>query len=221
MNQFAYIRVSTKEQNIERQIMALEPYDIPKKNIYCDYQSGKDFDRPEYKKMMKKLRKGDLLIIKSIDRLGRNYNEILLQWQCITKEIGADILVLDMELLDTRVKDGNLTGTLIADLVLQIFAYVAETERTFIRQRQAEGIAAAKAQGKKLGRKPLTMPDEFEQMYEKWASGELSIRQCAKQLEISHSTFYRRCKQKQQNEDIENKLSQEKLVSDSRHKDTT
>lgn len=222
MNQFAYIRVSTKEQNIERQIMALEPYNIPKKNIYCDYQSGKDFERPEYKKMMKKLRKGDLLIIKSIDRLGRNYNEILLQWQYITKEIGADILVLDMELLDTRVKDGNLTGTLIADLVLQIFAYVAETERTFIHQRQAEWIAAAKAHGKKLGRKPLVMPDEFEQIYEKWVSGELSIRQCAEKLGISHSTFYRRCKQKQQNDDnFKEKLLEEKFVSNSRHFETS
>lgn len=144
MMQYAYIRVSTKEQNIDRQMLALEPYQIPKKNIYCDYQSGKDFQRPEYQKLMKKLKAGDLLIIKSIDRLGRNYNDILVQWQYLTKEIKAEILVLDMELLDTRQKSGNLTGTLIADLVLQILAYVAQTEREFINQRQAEGIAAAK-----------------------------------------------------------------------------
>lgn len=124
MEKYAYIRVSTKEQSIDRQLLALEPYQIKKKNIYCDYQSGKDFDRPAYQRMMKRLKPGDLLIVKSIDRLGRNYNDILTQWQYITKKIKADILVLDMELLDTRQKAGNLTGTLIADLVLQIFAYV-------------------------------------------------------------------------------------------------
>lgn len=129
MRKYAYIRVSTKEQNVDRQILALEPYHILKKNIYCDYQSGKDFERPEYQKLLRKLKEGDLLIVKSIDRLGRNYNDILSQWQYITKEIKADIMVLDMELLDTRQKTGNLTGTLIADLVLQIFAYVAQMER--------------------------------------------------------------------------------------------
>lgn len=222
MNEFAYVRVSTKEQNIDRQIMALQEYHIPQKNIYCDYQSGKDFERPAYKKLMKKLQKGDLLIIKSIDRLGRNYNDILVQWQYITKEIGADILVLDMELLDTRAKNGNLTGTLIADLVLQIFAYVAETERTFIRQRQAEGIAAAKANGRKLGRKPLEMPDGFEEFYAKWISGDLSTRECAKQLGISHSTFYRRCREKQENDTVNSNFleKEEKNVSGSRLKDT-
>ena len=152
MEQYAYIRVSTKEQNVERQIFALEPYHIPKKNIYCDYQSGKDFERPAYQKLLKKLKAGDLMIVKSIDRLGRNYSDILIQWQYITKEIKADILVLDMELLDTRKKSGNLTGTLISDLVLQIFAYVAQTEREFISQRQMEGIEAAKRKGKKFGR---------------------------------------------------------------------
>ena len=125
MKRYAYIRVSTKEQNVDRQILALEPYHLSKKDIYCDYQSGKDFERPAYRKLLKKLKEGDLLIVKSIDRLGRNYNDILIQWQYITKEIKADIVVLDMELLDTRQKAGNLTGTLIADLVLQIFAYVA------------------------------------------------------------------------------------------------
>lgn len=189
MAQFAYIRVSTKEQNIDRQIMALEPYHIPRKNIYCDYQSGKSFDRPAYKRLIKRLKKGDLLIVKSIDRLGRNYNDILVQWQYITKELHADIKVLDMELQDTRSKDGNLTGTLIADLVLQIFAYVAQTERDFIRQRQAEGIAAAKAKGKKFGRKPMDMPDNYDVVYEKWKSGEISMREAAKCLGVSYSTF--------------------------------
>ena len=147
MNQYAYIRVSTKEQNIDRQMVALEAYNVPQQNIFCDYQSGKDFDRPEYKKLLKKLKEGDVLFVKSIDRLGRSYNDILVQWQYITKEIKADIVVLDMDLLDTRTRTDNLTGTLIADLVLQIFAYVAQTEREFIHQRQAEGIAIAKANG--------------------------------------------------------------------------
>lgn len=206
MSEFAYIRVSTKEQSIARQMMALEPYHIPKKNLYCDYQSGKDFQRPAYKKLLKRLRQGDLLIIKSIDRLGRNYGEILAQWQHITKEIKADILVLDMALLDTRAREGNLTGTLIADLALQLFAYVAQTEREFILQRQAEGIAAAKAQGKTLGRKRIEMPDRFEFFCTEWIAGNISSREAAKQLGVSHTTFYRRCKE----------YSKEKSVSNSR-----
>ena len=192
MEQYAYIRVSTKEQNIDRQLLALEQYQIPKKNIYCDYQSGKDFERPAYRKLMKKLKPGDLLIIKSIDRLGRNYNEILTQWQHITKEIKADIMVLDMELLNTRQKDGNLTGTLISDLVLQIFAYVAQTEREFINQRQAEGIAAAKRKGKKFGRPEKEMPDQFKEICMKCIQGELSTRRAAALLGVSHTTFYRK-----------------------------
>jgi len=195
METYAYIRVSTKEQNIDRQLMAIEEFNIPKKNIFCDYQSGKDFERPQYKKMIKRLKKGDLLIVKSIDRLGRNYNDILVQWQYITKEIKADIVVLEMELLDTRVKDGNLTGTLIADLVLQIFAYVAQTEREYIRQRQAEGIAAAKAKGKHLGRNRLAMPSEFERVCNMWMKGEISSRKAAEMLELSHTTFYRRARE--------------------------
>lgn len=194
MKQYAYIRVSTKEQNVDRQLLALKPYHIPKENIYCDYQSGKDFERPAYQKLIKQLKMGDLLIIKSIDRLGRNYNDILVQWQYITKEIKADILVLDMELLDTRQKTGNLTGTLIADLVLQIFAYVAQTEREFIRQRQAEGIEAAKLSGRKLGRPQLEMPDGFESICKKCQSGEVSTRRAAELLGVSHTTFYRRYK---------------------------
>ena len=145
MAEFAYMRVSTKEQNIDRQLAALEPYNIPKKNIFCDYQSGKDFDRPAYQKLLKRLKAGDCLIVKSIDRLGRNYKDILVEWQRITKEIGADIVVLDMDLLDTREKSGTLTGMLIADMVLQVMAYFAQIEHESIHQRQAEGIAAAKA----------------------------------------------------------------------------
>ena len=191
MTKYAYIRVSTKEQNIDRQLVALEPYGIPERNIYCDYQSGKDFDRPAYKKLLGKLQRGDLLIVKSIDRLGRNYNEILVQWQNITKDIGADILVLDMELLDTREKNGSLTGTLIADLVLQVMAYFAQTERESIHQRQAEGIAAAKSKGKHRGRKPEPLPMDFENICARCYSGELSTRTAAIDLGMSHTTFYR------------------------------
>lgn len=194
MNKYAYLRVSTKDQHMDRQILALEPYSIPEKNIFCDYQSGKDFDRPAYKRLMKKLKPGDLVIVKSIDRLGRNYDDILVQWQHITKEIKADILVLDMELLDTRKKADNLTGTLIADLVLQIFAYVAQTEREYIHQRQAEGIAAAKLKGKKLGRTPIKMPEGFEDICKLCNNGELTIRNAADSLGLSYSTFYRHYK---------------------------
>lgn len=210
MKKYAYIRVSTKEQNVDRQVLALEPYHIPKRNVYCDYQSGKNFNRPAYQKLMKELKAGDLLIVKSIDRLGRNYNDILRQWQHITKEIKADILVLDMELLDTREKTGNLTGTLISDLVLQIFAYVAQTEREFICQRQAEGIAAAKRKGKKFGRPEKEMPEEFNEVCLRYERGEISTRQAAKLLGVSHTTFYRRYK----------KIISE-TVSDSRHLETS
>lgn len=191
MVKYAYIRVSTKEQNVDRQLMALESYSVPERNIYCDYQSGKDFDRPAYKKLLGKLRQGDLLIVKSIDRLGRNYNEILVQWQNITKDIGADILVLDMKLLDTREKNGSLTGTLIADLVLQVMAYFAQTERESIHQRQAEGIAAAKSKGKHLGRKPEPLPMNFESICTRCDMGKISTRMAAIDLGMSHTTFYR------------------------------
>ena len=189
MEKYAYIRVSTKEQNIDRQVLALESYRIPEKNVYCDYQSGKNFERPAYQKLMKELKEGDLLIIKSIDRLGRNYNDILVQWQYITKEIKADILVLDMELLDTRKKAGNLTGTLIADMVLQIFAYVAQTERELINQRQAEGIAIAKKKGVQFGRPPRPIPENFISVYELWKKGEISGVEAARRSEMPVSTF--------------------------------
>ena len=191
MANYAYVRVSTKEQNIDRQLVALKPYSIPKKNIYCDYQSGKDFNRPAYQKLLKHLKPGDCLIVKSIDRLGRNYKDILFEWQRITKEIGADILVLDMDLLDTREKNGSLTGMLIADMVLQIMAYFAQTERESIHQRQAEGIAAAKAKGKHLGRLPRPLPDCFEETCGLCRCGVLTTREAAATLGMSHTTFYR------------------------------
>jgi DNA invertase Pin-like site-specific DNA recombinase len=196
MRKFGYVRVSTKEQHTDRQLAALEPYEIPTKNLYCDYQSGKDFSRPAYQRMLKRMKKGDLLIVKSIDRLGRNYSEILNQWSYITKTLQADILVIDMPLLDTRSKEGDLTGVFVADLVLQILAYVAQTERDFIHQRQAEGIAAAKAKGVKFGRKPVELPEEFEEVCQQWREGKISSRQAAATLGMSHATFYRKCVQK-------------------------
>ena len=192
MANYAYVRVSTREQNIDRQLAALEPYNIPKQNIFCDYQSGKDFDRPAYRKMLKRLKAGDLLIIKSIDRLGRNYKDTLVEWQNITKTIGADILVLDMELLDTRQKEGGLAGMLIADLVLQVMAYFAQTEREAIRQRQTEGIAATRARGQQLGRKPLPLPEGFEELCIRCRSGEVTLREAAEALQMSPTTFRRR-----------------------------
>ncbi len=192
---YAYIRVSTREQKEDRQLLALEGLEIPPRNIFQDKQSGKDFDRPRYKKLVKKLRKGDVLFVKSIDRLGRNYTEILQQWACITKEIGADIVVLDMPLLDTRQKSRDLTGIFISDLVLQILSYVAQTERDFIKSRQREGIAAARAKGVKFGRDKVPVPDEFHLLKKAWENGEITLREAAKILNISHSTFYRRCKE--------------------------
>ena len=195
MEKYAYIRVSTKEQNPERQYFAIEQCGVMEKNIFMDQMSGKDFRRPEYQKMLSKLKQGDLLVIKSIDRLGRNYEEILGQWREITKEVGADIQVIDMPLLNTGRDFQDLTGEFISELVLQILAYVAEIERSFIRQRQAEGIAAAKAKGIKFGRARQELPAGFISYYQKWKAGKISIREAAKALDISHSTFYRRCKE--------------------------
>ena len=183
---YGYVRVSTKEQNEERQLVAMREFGVDR--IYTDKQSGKDFERPQYQKMLRKLKKDDTLVVKSIDRLGRNYEELLEQWRVITKEKGAAIVVLDMPLLDTR-QNRDLTGTLIADIVLQLLSYVAQTEREFIRQRQKEGIAAAKARGVKFGREPKTPPPEFYQMLAQWQSGALSARAAGEQLQISHNTF--------------------------------
>ena len=190
---YGYVRVSSKEQNEDRQVIAMEELSIPQKNIYMDKQSGKDFERPQYKKMLRKFKQGDILFIKSIDRLGRNYTEILEQWALITKEKKVDIVVIDMPLLDTRDKGRDLTGMFISDLVLQILSYVAETEREFIKKRQAEGIAAARAKGVKFGPKKKVMPEEFEKVKEMWERGEISAREAGKILNVSYSTFYRRC----------------------------
>ena len=193
MEKYGYIRVSTREQNPERQFVALQTYNIPKTNIYLDQISGKDFMRPQYQKLLTRLRQGDLLIIKSIDRLGRNYGEILEQWRNITKGIGADIQVIYMPLLNTNSFHGDLTGIFISDLVLQILAYVAETERSFIKQRQAEGIAVAKAKGVKFGCRKIKTPHDFDKYFKMWEQGEISTRKAANELNMSHSTFYRRC----------------------------
>lgn len=192
--EYGYVRVSTREQNEQRQMVALKEYGVSERRIYMDKQSGKDFERPNYKRLMRKLKDGDTLVIKSIDRLGRNYDEILEQWRIITKEKQAVIVVLDMPLLNTA-QNRDLTGTLIADIVLQLLSYVAQTEREFIRQRQAEGIAAAKAQGIKFGRRPMERPAAYEQVKALWKKQELSARAAAKQLGITHGTFLRWIKQ--------------------------
>ncbi len=183
---YGYIRVSTSEQNEARQIDAMRSFGVER--VYMDKQSGKDFDRPAYLRMMKKLRPGDVLVVKSIDRLGRNYSGILEQWRIITKDIGAAIVVLDMPLLDTR-KGRDLTGTLIADIVLQLLCYVAETERAFIRQRQKEGIAAAKARGQRFGPPCKRRPDELPHYIELWTAGQISAREAGRALHLAHTTF--------------------------------
>ena len=186
---YAYIRVSSKDQNEARQLQALEGLGLRREHIFLDKQSGKDFCRPQYQRLLHRLRRGDLLLLHSIDRLGRNYGEILEQWRVITKEKRVDIVVLDIPLLDTRAQGQDLTGTFIADLVLQILSYVAQTEREMIRKRQAEGIAAAKARGVRFGRRPLPLPESYEDVRQKWESGQLSARAAAIALGVSHSTF--------------------------------
>ena len=186
--QYGYIRVSTREQNESRQIRAMEEFGILPANLICDKQSGKDFDSPGYKRLLKKIKAGDTLVIKSIDRLGRNYDEILEQWRLLTKEKGVGVVVLDMPLLDTR-KGRELTGTLIADIVLQLLSYVAQTERDFIRQRQREGIEAARANGVHFGRRAMESPDNYEDIKEKWSHGNISAREAARLLGISHTDF--------------------------------
>lgn len=186
-NIYGYVRVSTREQNEERQLIALEEMSIPKKHLYIDKQSGEDFQRPQYQKMVKRLKTDDLLYIKSIDRLGRNYEEILEQWRILTKEKRIDIVVLDMPLLDTR-RGKDLMGTFLSDIVLQVLSFVAENERTNIRQRQAEGIAAAKAKGVRFGPKPRTLPDGFEELRKSWRNGQITLRAAAA-CGIPKSTF--------------------------------
>ncbi len=186
---YGYIRVSSKDQNEDRQLIALNEVGVERKNIYLDKRSGKDFDRPQYKKLLRKLKKDDLLYIKSIDRLGRNYEEILQQWRVLTKEKGIDIVVLDMPLLDTR-RGKDLMGTFLSDIVLQVLSFVAENERTNIKQRQAEGIAAAKAKGVKFGRPPLPLPDNFYEIHKAWRSKKLTLKEAANACNMPVGTFY-------------------------------
>lgn len=190
-NIYGYVRVSTKEQNENRQLIALQAFPVSEKNIYMDKLSGKDFNRPQYRRLLKKLRPGDLLVVKSIDRFGRNYEEILQQWRVITKEKRADVLVLDMPLLDTRKSGNDLTGTFVADLVLQILSYVAQTERENIHQRQMEGIAAAKLRGVKFGRPRKDVPERFWQLKKDWENKKITSREAARQLSIAQDTFLR------------------------------
>lgn len=185
---YGYVRVSTKEQNEARQMIAMQGFGIAADHIFVDRKSGIDFNRPQYRKLLRKLKKGDTFVIKSIDRLGRNYDEIIEQWRTITKEKRAAIVVLDMPLLDTR-QGRDLTGTLIADIVLQLLSYVAQTEREFIHRRQSEGIAAAKARGVRFGPAPMRRPDGFDTYAKMWTRGEISAREAAKQLHVCHKTF--------------------------------
>ena len=189
-NTYAYIRVSSKDQNLSRQYASLKPYSIPAENIFADKKSGKDFNRPAYRKLLRRIKEGDVLFIPSIDRLGRNYAEIIEQWAILTKKKRVDIVVLDMPLLDTRTKADSLTGTFIADLVLQILSYVAETEREHIRERQREGIAAAKARGVRFGRPKKTLPAAFFASAADFRAGKLTCAEAAAQAGMSYWQFY-------------------------------
>lgn len=191
---YGYMRVSSKEQNEDRQRIALLEQKVPEENIYMDKMSGKNFDRPQYQKLLKKLDRYSVLYVKSIDRLGRNYEDLNEQWRIITKEKGADIVVIDMPILDTR-REKNLLGTLISDIVLALLSYVAENERNAIRQRQAEGIAAAKMRGVRFGRPIQKLPDNFAEVHVRWKNGKISITEAAKECGLSQSTFFRRAKE--------------------------
>jgi DNA invertase Pin-like site-specific DNA recombinase len=192
-NTYGYARVSHRDQNADRQIIALKEAGIDEKYIFTDKQSGKDFDRPKYKQLLSKLDDTSLLYIKSIDRLGRDYNEVLEQWRIITKEIGADIVVIDMPLLDTR-KGKDLIGAFLSDIVLQVLSFVAENERDNIRKRQSEGIKAAKAKGVRFGRPEIPLPDNFEECRAKWENGEITLTEAARSCGMSRTTFYRKAK---------------------------
>jgi DNA invertase Pin-like site-specific DNA recombinase len=191
---FGYVRVSTREQNEDRQLDAMARLSIPASHLFVEKQSGKDFDRPQYGKMLRKMKKDDLLYIKSIDRLGRNYEEILEQWRILTKEKGVDIVVLDMPLLDTR-RGKDLMGTFLSDIVLQVLSFVAENERDAIRQRQAEGIIAAKTRGVRFGRPEQELPENFEIIVAAWERREIDLADALRRSGLSRSTFYRRVRQ--------------------------
>ena len=187
-NIYGYVRVSSKDQNEDRQVITMRELNVPEENIFMDKQSGKDFNRPQYKKLIRRIKPNDLIYIKSIDRLGRNYVEILEQWKYITKDKGADLYVIDMPILDTR-REKNLLGTLISDLVLALLSYVAESEYMIIHQRQAEGIAAAKARGVKMGRPPKPLPENFHEVYQKWKTGKISTEEAARHVDMPASTY--------------------------------
>ena len=195
---YGYARVSSKEQNEDRQIIALHEMGVNDSEIYIDKQSGKNFNRPKYKKLIRKLKKDDLIYIKSIDRLGRNYEDIMEQWKKITKEIKADIVVIDIPLLDTR-RGKDLMGTFLSDIVLALLSYISENERANIRQRQAEGIAAAKARGVRFGPAPMPLPENFHDVYQDWKHKKLSVREAAKQCNMARSTFYLKARQYEKN----------------------
>lgn len=192
MAEYGYARVSTREQNEARQLAALKKWGIKKKRLIMDKQSGKDFCRPGWQSLMERLQPGDLVVVQSIDRLGRSYEDILEQWRAITREKGADLLVLDMPMLDTRAKGKDLTGKFISDMVLQVLSYVAQTERENIRRRQAEGIAAAKAREVRFGPRPLPLPPEFDAAVREYRAGKLSVRQAARRSGMSATTFFKR-----------------------------
>lgn len=192
-NVYGYVRVSTREQNEDRQMIAMHASGVPEDHIFIDKQSGKDFARPQYQRLVRRMKKDDLLYVKSIDRLGRNYEEIQIQWRFLTKEKGADICVLDMPLLDTR-RGKDLVGTFLSDVVLQVLSFVAEHERVNIRQRQAEGIAAARARGVRFGRPPKALPDNFDEVCRQWRAKKLSLAQAAESCGMPQSSFFYRAR---------------------------
>lgn len=200
MKTYGYIRVSSTDQNEDRQRVAMNTKEVPPKNIYMDKQSGKDFERPQYKKLVRKLRQGDLLYVLSIDRLGRNYKDVQEQWRILTKDKGVDICVIDMPLLDTRTAK-DLMGTFIADLVLQILSFVAENERANIKKRQAQGIAAAKARGVRFGRPEKPVPDNFAEIVRQWERHEIPTKEALRLCDLSRATFYRKIRE---NQDLQN-----------------
>ncbi|MDO4663383.1 MAG: recombinase family protein [Erysipelotrichaceae bacterium] len=207
MNKYAYIRVSSKDQNVSRQIEAMENVGILEKDMFIDKQSGKDFNREQYQLLLTKLQSGDELYVKSIDRFGRDYDEIQEQWRYLTKKVCIDIVVLDFPLLDTRNQVNGITGKFVSDLVLQILSYVAQVERENTKQRQAEGIRLAKERGVRLGRPPKPIPEDFEKIYKLWKENKISKRRGAQMLNTNHSTFSSWIRAYERNNEMNNENS--------------